>query len=148
MIFYDLVFWDFKEAVLNWSIFAIITARWQSKENLKNWIKLIIQNMFSNDEKRTCFEIFKRYFVEKYEFNESNFEVVLDKYLKYCKFYWVNHPKYLKKYGLLNNNQHISKPKVFEEFLIYILKLKNIVYKDKDVNISVWFSDDEIKEFK
>lgn len=122
------------------SIFAIITARGNSKESLREGIKLSILKRFKEkdwDNFRTAFE----QKISKNAKEKTNKEL-LDIYLDLCKFYPVNNKEIKKEFG---DNLGTSELKAvaFEKFQEYV----NLYVKEKfgdKCKIKIGFSDDSL----
>lgn len=138
-------FYDFKKAVISWEIISIITARWHNESNFRNGIKLLIQEIFSEDEKKIIFENIKnKFFKENLKYSKKNFKKIIEKYLSYSKIILVNNSRFFYKFNHKPDwNTHIRKQIAFIEAITSAL----IHHKEYD-KISVGFSDDEPKNLE
>ncbi len=140
-------FYDFKEAIINWHLLSIITARWHKEENFKAWIKLIINEIFTQKEKEIMFNnISNKYLKINKPFNSKNFLEIVDIYLNYSKLIWVNSPEFLEQINQIEDrNAHLRKPIAYNHVLDYVIDLHKNHFENDKIKVNIWFSDDELK---
>ena len=138
---------DFREAINNGSIFAIITARGHNPETLKKAVRQYIMNNFNGISKEKLIKNLKKYrsFVGEEEMTE---EELIDSYLELNKY----HPVSFGDEGGATNPEE-AKVKAMEDFVSYIKAMAALLEKraflKKDIGNkfvpSIGFSDDDIR---
>lgn len=123
---------DFKKCILNLDPFSIITARWNSRKTIMDWLEQIIENYLNKNElKQLQDNLQKKYRIK-------NFKRVLKYYLLWQFIYPVNSKEFRKDFSK-------EVEKVWKDNISW---LKTIAFKDYIENIyvgwkiTVWFSDD------
>lgn len=141
-------FSDFKEAVNNGSIFAIITARGHSPEALKETVRQYIENNYLGINKQELLKNLKKYRTFVGEKKMSDDELI-NSYLELNKYHPVS-------YGNQIINPEEAKVEAMENFVAYVKAMAALlnkkVYLKKDIankfnpsNLSIGFSDDDPK---
>lgn len=141
---------DFKEAINNGSIFAIITARGHRPETIKKAIYNYIINGFNGIDKNQLIKNLKKYRTFVGEDDMRDNELIID-YLNLCKYYPVS---YNVVEGAISPEQ--LKVEAMEEFVEYVRRMSEILQKrfyfKNDISNSfipstptVGFSDDDLK---
>ena len=140
---------DFREAINNGSIFSIITARGHNPETLKQAIYNYIISGFNGIDKDMLIKNLKKYrsFVNEDEMSDDE---LIKSYLELNKY----HPVSFGDEGGAANPEEL-KVKAMEDFVSYIKGMAGILNKrafiKNDIsnnfipNISIGFSDDDIK---
>lgn len=141
---------DFKEAINNGSIFAIITARGHNPKTIKEAIYNYIISNFNGINKDELIKNLKKYrsFVDEDEMTE---EELIRSYLELNKY---NPVSFGDNKGAVN--PEIAKVEAMEDFVNYIKSMANLLgskaYLKKDIankfipeKISIGFSDDDPK---
>lgn len=123
---------DFKKCILNLNSFSIITARWNSRKTIMNWLEQIIENYLDKNElKQLQDNLQKKYRIK-------NFKRALKYYLLWQFIYSVNSKEFRKDFSK-------EVKKIWKDNISW---LKTIAFKDYIENIyvewkiTVWFSDD------
>jgi hypothetical protein len=87
---------DFIEAIVNGSLFAIITARGHNPEPMRKAVEYIIDTQLSQEQKDEMAANLTGYLSafsgEDVISNEQSFDKLVDNYLSYCDFYGVSSP--------------------------------------------------------
>ena len=140
---------DFREAINNGSIFSIITARGHNPETLKQAIYNYIISGFNGIDKDMLIKNLKKYrtFVDEDEMSDDE---LIKSYLELNKYHPVS---FGDEKGAVNPEE--LKVKAMEDFVSYIKGMAGILNKrafiKNDIsnnfipNISIGFSDDDIK---
>ncbi len=127
---------DFKEALIGATSISIITARPQSPETLKKGVKMIVDNIFSDEEKETMVENIE----DNYDFNGETDEII-QKYIDSNYYYPVSFKERLvdvkKEKGI-----------ALDDFVKKTIQAYESMDKDKYNKISVGFSDDDTDNIK
>jgi hypothetical protein len=142
---------DFKEAVNNGSIFAIITARGHNPETIKKAVYNYILNDFNGISKETLLKNLKKYrsFVGEDEMTDLD---LIKTYLELNKY----HPVSFGEEDGAATNPEEAKVKAMEGFVNYIKAMAALLNKraflKKDVANkfvpSIGFSDDDLKNIE
>ena len=144
-------FSDFREAVNNGSIFAIITARGHSPEALKESVRQYIENNYLGINKKELIKNLKKYRTFVGEKKMSDDELITS-YLELNKYHPVS-------YGNQIINPEEAKVEAMENFVAYVKAMAALlnkkVYLKKDIankfdpsNLSIGFSDDDPKNIE
>ncbi len=120
---------DFKEAILNISSICIITARWNSRKAIKNWLFRIILNTFSEKELNQLHKKLKEVYRIK------DFARVLSYYLSGQFVYPVTSQDWEKQFP-----KHLEKTVAQRKLISFKEYIENI-FTGNEINI--WFSDDD-----
>lgn len=128
---------DFIEAILNGSIFAIVTARGHSSDTIREMVEYVIFGYLSdNDREKIIFNL-KAY---KTLFNKSQTKDLISDYLDKCLFVGVAHPDYYDE----NIPSEKQKSLALKEFIKKVEKFS----KKVGIPAKLGFSDDDIKNVK
>jgi hypothetical protein len=143
-------FEDFKEAINNGSIFAIITARGHSPETLKEAVYNYIVSNYNGIDKNELIKNLKKYrtFVGEEEMSEDE---LIRSYLELNKY---NPVSYGDNVAAVNPEE--AKVEAMEDFVSYVKAMANLLgskaYLKKDIankfnpeDILIGFSDDDAK---
>lgn len=128
----------FKEALLEASPIWIITARGHANQNIKRGIFLLIQSIYTPEEKQ---ELLGN--IQKYRSDKTSFEDALHEYLDHQYFvWWASDEFFARHINAAIMDWYERKTVAMEEFVQHVMILKDTYFQD-DKNISIWFSDDE-----
>jgi len=140
---------DFREAINNGSIFAIITARGHSPETLKEAVRQYIDSNFNGISKEELIKNLKKYRTFVGEDDMSDDELI-DSYLELNKYHPVT---FGDPTGAINPEE--AKVEAMENFVAYIKAMAALLNKraflKKDIankfvpSLSIGFSDDDPK---
>ena len=141
---------DFKECLINGSLFAIITARGHEKNTIRKTIEWIIDNVLVDSEKITMYNNLLKYIylfkidVEYDRILNLNIKLSTNNlvkiYLDNCDFVGISAPS-------MGGNPEFPE-KVKEEVLLNFSKKINIFAKSIGYDASIGFSDDDTKNIK
>lgn len=134
------------------SIFAIITARGHSPEIIRQGLRKVILESFTEDQ----LEEFSKKFQTKYKIQANSPEEALDKHLDLCKFYPLDNTKMKSLLGSkeMVEMKHLGPDEMaelkylaFKDFQTYINKYVKEKFGE-DTEITIGFSDDSIVNLK
>ena len=130
---------DFREAINNGSIFAIITARGHNPETLKQSIYNYIISGFNGIDKDTLIKNLKKYrsFINEDKMSDDE---LIKSYLELNKY----HPVSFGNEEGVSNPQEL-KVKAMEDFVSYIKGMSGILNNFIPKEPVIGFSDDDIK---
>jgi hypothetical protein len=137
--------WDkFMNCLKKGYIFAIITARGHSPENIREGVEYIIFNVMSDDDREEMganLVAFSNIFIDKFNINkEVDFEDLVKGYLDYCDFIGVTYPPFVKNNpGSSETNAELGKKIAMGNFLKKVSDLVN----SEEWDIRLGFSDDD-----
>ena len=122
----------------------IITARGHEPTSIKNTVKWIIDNYLNNIQKNKMLlnlERFNKLF--NIDINNLSDNDIINNYLNICDFIGISSQYFIKNF---NNNSNSVKPEDGKALAIkYFVNKINEYGKILNVNISVGFSDDDLK---
>ena len=141
---------DFKEAINNGSIFAIITARGHNPNTIKQAVYNYIVNGFHGISKKELIKNLKKYrtFVDEDDMSDDE---LIKSYLELCKFHPVS---FGDEAGAVNPEE--AKVQAMEEFVSYIKAMAGVLHKKAYIKNKIsnefipekpviGFSDDDIR---
>ena len=128
---------DFIEAILNGSIFAIVTARGHSSNTIREMVEYVIFNYLEDSDREKMISNLKAY---KNLFNKTHTQNLISDYLDKCLFVGVAHPDYYNE----NIPSEKQKSIVLKEFIKKVEKFS----KKVGIPSKLGFSDDDIKNVK
>ena len=135
----------FKQDLLNWNFFVILTWRWHDRYENILWYRFYIDNKFNKEEKEKMLQNIENKYKDNIDYKKANDKIM--RYLEQNLYYNVNSPEFNKKFTdklkekeskYSSNSKNIW----FEDLLSYI----NKTYWPK--NLTINFSDDDPKNIE
>lgn len=136
---------EFKEALVEGSLFAIITARAHGSRSIREAVEYLIEQALSPMEKRTMLNNLRQ-FIRHFEGGGEavDDERLLSDYLDLCHYWGVSSEEFRNQMGLNTSradSPEIGKQVAIRQFVTHVIEL----IKDKKFTsmVSVGFSDDD-----
>ena len=128
---------DFIEAILNGSIFAIVTARGHSSNTIREMVEYVIFDYLNHNDREKIISNLKSY---NTLFKKNQTQNLISDYLDKCLFVGVAHPDYY--------DENIPSEK--QKYMVLKKFIKKIEEISKKIGIpaKLGFSDDDIKNIK
>jgi hypothetical protein len=135
------------EVLVQWRLFAVVTARWHSPDNVCRWFKMINTVFLNNKQKEEQIHNIKY----NYNLNHLSDKDALNSYFEdiayyiptsnkeRCKNRWIDQNIDSRQKKVLGMKRYLQQMSIFIEKITQ-QSLHEIVWNDK--KISVWFSDD------
>lgn len=135
----------FKKALIEGSLFAIITARAHASDSIRRGVEYFIESVLSADEKRRMIKNLRR-FIQLFGEDGTLLtdEEVLQRYLKLNRYRGVTSPEFQELMGRIPSGAESpenAKQFAVKDFVTYILRL--IGERGVNASISIGFSDDD-----
>lgn len=147
-------FQKFKEALIYGNRFAINTARGHKPEALMEGVKLFINMVLTDEEKRTMVSNIKKEMSKDSYYSKSKYlndDQIIDLYLhEFGEYYPVSSEEFGKRFGLETSggaaNPEHAKKVAIEHFTKKVLaNVKKLVDSGYYTKVSIGFSDDDIR---
>ena len=132
------------EFLIKWRVFNILTARWNAADNLEKWVRLLNQELLSDEEKDIQIENI----IRNYGLHWLSQEQILNYYFKeICDYYPCSNTHFWKWISNENPYPDVRKARVMKERIIPRTQwLVSERCKDADQipPIAIGFSDDSV----
>lgn len=137
----------FKRCLIDGNLFSIVTARGHKPDTIRESIRYIIDHVFSDEERNEMLDNIKNY---QQIFHGRIGENPLEIYLENCKYIGVSSPYFLniiKDYDVDPKDTEMAKTIAVERFVDSVIETVGKI-RDKVDNVSIGFSDDDIKNIQ
>ena len=150
----------FKESLIYANKFAINTARGHRPEVLKKGVRLFIDKVLTNSEKREMVNNIRKNFpqyvegYQNYKISKLNDSQIIDAYLdEFGEYYPVSSEEFGKRFGLETSggaaNPEHAKKVAIEHFTQKVLhNVKKLVDSGYHTKVSIGFSDDDLRNVR
>lgn len=137
-------FQDFKSALMDGRIFAIVTARSHGEATMREAMHDLIFKVLSLDERETMLENLRHFNVVASE--EVDDVDLVRNYLDACRFIGVSNPTFRERSGTASQEE--GKKFAIKEFVKFVVDMTDRVFRQRDMKIatiSFGMSDDDQK---